>query len=129
MTGSLHELAGRIGHRFGDEELLRTALRHRSWIAENDGHESNERLEFLGDAVLGWVVADLVYRRYDDLAEGKLTDLRKSVVNAIALGGMADRLGVGEREMGRGQGRSKKAAEQIAAEIACDELEAERRTR
>lgn len=232
MTEPLHELAERIGHRFGDEELLRTALRHRSWIAENDGHESNERLEFLGDAVLGWVVADLVYRRHDDMAEGKLTDLRKSVVNAIALGGMAEQLGlgehlmlgrgedaaggrqktsilsdaleaifgaiyldagadvayrvisslfreqmvealagldrldaktrlqelasrvggghvsyrvtdegpdhektffatvfVGEREMGAGEGRSKKAAEQVAAEIACDALEAERHSR
>ena len=104
MTDTLRELAERIGHRFGNEELLRTALRHRSWIAENDGHESNERLEFLGDAVLGWVVADLVYRRHDDLAEGKLTDLRKSVVNAVALSGMAERLGVGEHVMlGRGE--------------------------
>ena len=104
MTDTLRELAERIGHRFGNEELLRTALRHRSWIAENDGHESNERLEFLGDAVLGWVVADLVYRRHDDLAEGKLTDLRKSVVNAVALSGMAERLGVGQHVMlGRGE--------------------------
>ncbi len=104
MTDTLHELAERVGHRFGNEELLRTALRHRSWIAENDGHESNERLEFLGDAVLGWVVADLVYRRHDDLAEGKLTDLRKSVVNAVALGGLAERLGVGQHVMlGRGE--------------------------
>lgn len=104
MTDTLHDLADRVGHRFGNEELLRTALRHRSWIAENDGHESNERLEFLGDAVLGWVVADLVYRRHDDMAEGKLTDLRKSVVNAVALGVMAERLGVGNHLLlGRGE--------------------------
>ena len=57
-------------------------MAHRSWCAETPGEQSNERLEFLGDAVLGWAVADLVYRRYADLPEGKLTDLRKSVVNA-----------------------------------------------
>ena len=58
-------------------------MAHRSWCAEHPGTTSNERLEFLGDAVLGWVVADLAYRRYTDLPEGKLTDVRKSVVNAV----------------------------------------------
>ncbi len=61
-------------------------MAHRSWCAEVSGDEaSNERLEFLGDAVLGWVVADIVFRHFTDLPEGKLTDLRKSVVNATAL--------------------------------------------
>ena len=57
---------------------------------------SNERLEFLGDAVLGWVVADLAYRRHDELTEGKLTDLRKSVVNASALAEVALEIGLGD---------------------------------
>ena len=48
------------------------------------GEPSNERLEFLGDAVLGWVIAEIAFRRHAELAEGKLTDLRKSVVNASA---------------------------------------------
>ena len=61
---------------------MRQALSHRSWCAEYPGNPSNERLEFLGDAVLGWVVADIAYHRYTDLPEGKLTDLRKAVVNA-----------------------------------------------
>jgi ribonuclease-3 len=104
MTEHLVALAARVGYTFANVELLATAMRHRSWIAENDGHESNERLEFLGDAVLGWVVADLVYRRHDDLAEGKLTDLRKSVVNALALAEVASDLGVGEcLQLGRGE--------------------------
>ena len=104
MTESLVALAARVGHTFADIELLATALRHRSWIAENGGFESNERLEFLGDAVLGWVVADLVYRRHDDLAEGKLTDLRKSVVNAVALAEVASELGIGEcLQLGKGE--------------------------
>ena len=59
------------------------------------GEESNERLEFLGDAVLGWIVAELAYRQHADLAEGKLTDLRKSVVNATALAEVATELGIG----------------------------------
>ncbi len=70
-------------------------MHHRSWNAENDGGESNERLEFLGDAVLGWVVADIVYTQHSDLPEGKLTDLRKSVVNANALAEVAVDLGIG----------------------------------
>lgn len=77
---------------------------HRSWIAENEGFTSNERLEFLGDAVLGWVVADIVYRRHSELAEGKLTDLRKSVVNATSLAEVATIIGIGEcLQLGRGE--------------------------
>jgi ribonuclease-3 len=75
---------------------LRQALAHRSWCAESPGEPSNERLEFLGDAVLGWVVADLAFRAYGDLPEGKLTDLRKAVVNASALAQAADEVDLGE---------------------------------
>jgi ribonuclease III len=85
----LDGLSERIGHRFADEELLRRAMAHRSWCAEHPGHKSNERLEFLGDAVLGWMIADIAYRQHSDLPEGKLTDLRKSVVNANALAEVA----------------------------------------
>ncbi|MEZ5273865.1 MAG: ribonuclease III [Ilumatobacteraceae bacterium] len=84
-----------LQHRFADPSLLRRALAHRSWCAEVGGEESNERLEFLGDAVLGWIVAELAYRQHADLAEGKLTDLRKSVVNATALAEVARELGIG----------------------------------
>jgi ribonuclease-3 len=72
-------------------------MAHRSWCAEVPGgaEPSNERLEFLGDAVLGWVVADLAYRRHGELPEGKLTDLRKSVVNAAALADVAVTLDLG----------------------------------
>ena len=119
MTNSLDVLTERIGYKFIDESLLITATRHSSWIAENnnvensiaeksndshDGFESNERLEFLGDAVLGWVVADIMYRRYPDFDEGDLTDMRKVVVNTIALGEVATQLGLGEFVMlGRGE--------------------------
>ena len=101
---TLAALEGRLEYTFGDHALLRRAMAHRSWVAETIGEESNERLEFLGDAVLGWVIADLVYHRFADLAEGALTDLRKSVVNANALALVAIDLGVGEHLLlGRGE--------------------------
>ncbi len=108
----LSALGDRIGHSFADRALLAQALTHRSWVAEHPGSESNERLEYLGDAVLGWVVADLVYRRFTHLDEGSLTDLRKRVVNAQALAEMAVDIGLGGHLLlGRGEdaggGRSK----------------------
>jgi ribonuclease-3 len=109
----LEGLTARIGYRFNDPALLRRAMAHRSWCAEVAGAEaSNERLEFLGDAVLGWVIADLAFRQFADLPEGKLTDLRKSVVNASALAETAKSLDLGTYLMlGRGEdaagGRSK----------------------
>ena len=100
----LSQLSARLGYAFTDISLLETAMHHRSWNAENDGGESNERLEFLGDAVLGWVVADIVYTQHSDLPEGKLTDLRKSVVNANALAEVAVDLGIGQYLMlGKGE--------------------------
>ena len=100
----LSQLSARLGYAFTNISLLETAMHHRSWNAENDGGESNERLEFLGDAVLGWVVADIVYSQHNDLPEGKLTDLRKSVVNANALAEVAMDLGIGEYLMlGKGE--------------------------
>jgi ribonuclease-3 len=88
-------LSARIGYEFTDSALLRRALSHRSWCAESSGQPSNERLEFLGDAVLGWVIADIAYRRHQDLPEGKLTDVRKSVVNATALADVAREIQLG----------------------------------
>ena len=88
-------LAVTIGHEFSNIGLLRQAMAHRSWCAETAGEHSNERLEFLGDAVLGWVIADIAFRQFDALAEGFLTDLRKSVVNATALAEVAELIGIG----------------------------------
>jgi len=103
-VSDLGALEERIGHRFSDRALLHRALNHRSWCAEHPGDESNERLEFLGDAVLGWAVADISYRRFEHTPEGQLTDLRKSVVNALALAGVARGIGLGRHiRLGRGE--------------------------
>ncbi len=99
----LRVLSARIGYEFHDWALLERSLAHRSWCAETRGAVSNERLEFLGDAVLGWAIADIVFHRYP-VAEGQLTDLRKSVVNAIALAEVAQEIGLGDHLLlGRGE--------------------------
>ena len=97
-----------VGHRFADLELLKLALTHSSYSAEEPGEPSNERLEFLGDAVLGWVLADEMFRRHPDFHEGLLTDLRKSVVNAATLAEVARGLGIGPFiRLGRGESRAR----------------------
>src|SRR5262249_57525602 len=75
--------------------LLERALTHRSYAYENGGLPTNERLEFLGDSVLGLVVTDALFRGYPDLPEGHLAKLRAAVVNMRALAGVARSLGVG----------------------------------
>ncbi|MEP7035508.1 MAG: ribonuclease III [Dermatophilaceae bacterium] len=78
-----------------DEALLLRALMHRSYAYENGGLPNNERLEFLGDSVLGLVVTDSLYIRHPDLAEGQLAKLRAAVVNMHALAGVARTLSLG----------------------------------
>jgi ribonuclease-3 len=105
--GALNDLAGRLGHTFGDGELLSRALAHRSWCAETPGNPSNERLEFLGDAVLGLVVTDHIFRSYPLLPEGELAKVRASVVSAAALADVAAELDLGEALLlGKGEDAS-----------------------
>jgi ribonuclease-3 len=103
----LATLVERLGYSFRDPELLERALTHRSWCAEHPGYESNERLEFLGDAVLGLIVADHAFRTYPDHGEGWLSRARASVVRATALAEMATDLGVGDHLLlGKGEDAS-----------------------
>jgi ribonuclease-3 len=74
-------------------ELMIRALTHRSYAYEHGGLPTNERLEFLGDAVLGLVVTDALYRSHPDLPEGQLAKLRASIVNMRALAGVARTVG------------------------------------
>jgi len=88
-------------------ELLTLALTHRSYAYEHGGLPTNERLEFLGDSVLGLVVTDELYRSHPDLPEGQLAKLRASVVNMTSLAGVARELGDGgigpQLLLGRGE--------------------------
>ncbi|HEX3623485.1 MAG TPA: ribonuclease III [Acidimicrobiales bacterium] len=96
-----------MGRPFEDPELLARAMAHRSWCAENPGELSNERLEFLGDAVLGLVVTDYLYRTYPDLPEGQLAQVRASVVNAEALAEVAEEIDIGGGlRLGKGEDAS-----------------------
>jgi ribonuclease-3 len=84
--------------------LYELALTHRSYAFENGHHEHNERLEFLGDAVLGVVVTDLVYHDYPQLAEGEMARLRASAVNTGALAELARELELGRHiRLGKGE--------------------------
>ena len=87
-----------------EPSLLELALTHRSYAYEHGGLPTNERLEFLGDAVLGIVVTDVLYHRYPDLAEGQLAKMRASVVNTRALAQVARGLSLGRwLRLGRGE--------------------------
>jgi ribonuclease-3 len=111
-----------LGLRFLDEELRETALTHRSFAFEHGIDATNERLEFLGDSVLGLVVTDMAFEAFSDMPEGELAKLRAAVVNAQALADVARSLGLGAMvRLGKGEelsgGRDK-------ASILADALEA-----
>jgi ribonuclease III len=93
-----------LGDPILDDELLERALTHRSYAYEHGGLPTNERLEFLGDSVLGLVVTDTLFRIHPDLPEGQLAKLRAAVVNMRALADVARGLGLGACiRLGRGE--------------------------
>ena len=98
------ELRAALGDPVLDPELLERALTHRSYAYENGGLPTNERLEFLGDSVLGVVVTETLYLTHPDLSEGRLAKLRAAVVNARALAGVGREIGLGQHiKLGRGE--------------------------
>lgn len=104
MRGRGTRLERSLHVRFRDPKVRDAALTHRSYAFEQGTEETNERLEFLGDAVLGVVVTDLAYRRFPDLPEGELAKLRAATVNMITLADVARQLGLGrEILLGRGE--------------------------
>ncbi|MDO5534890.1 MAG: ribonuclease III [Propionibacteriaceae bacterium] len=99
----VHELFQELGIEI-DPQLLERALTHRSWAYEHGGAPHNERLEFLGDAVLGVVVTEHLYRTYPDEPEGWLAKMRAAVVNTYALADVARTLGLGSLlKLGKGE--------------------------
>lgn len=89
-------LEGRIGYTFSEPGLLRLALTHRSVSSDNPARKDNERLEFLGDAVLQLIVTDLLYDSYPQLAEGQMAKVRAAVVSRGTLAEVARHLKLGE---------------------------------
>ena len=112
------DLADRLGYAFGDPALLEQAMAHRSWCAEDLSRISNERLEFLGDAVLGLVVAEDTFRSHPELSDGMLSKVRAAVVNTHVLGELALDLGLpAHLRLGRGEDQSGgRAKESILAD-------------
>jgi ribonuclease-3 len=101
---STDELRAALGDPVLDPELLERALTHRSFAYENGQIPTNERLEFLGDSVLGVVVTETLYLAHPDFSEGRLAKLRAAVVNARALADVARKIELGQHIMlGRGE--------------------------
>ncbi len=92
----LSKLEKTIGHKFTNKDLLKEALTHRSYLNENPkwGIEDNERLEFLGDAVLELSVTEELFKRFPERKEGALTSYRAALVNYIMLGKIAMEIGL-----------------------------------
>jgi len=99
---SLQRFINRLGHRFSDSALLEQALTHRSF-----GSSNNERLEFLGDAVLGMVISEMLYRHFPAASEGDLSRLRSVLVKGEALAKMARAIDLGDQlRLGSGELKS-----------------------
>jgi ribonuclease-3 len=116
VPDDLEDLERRLGYEFRDRELLMRALTHRSRAHEDASGTiaDNESLEFLGDAVLGFVIADMLFREFPQLDEGQKSKIKSTLVSSAALGRLARRLGLGGHLMlGRGEektgGRRKQA--------------------
>jgi len=106
----------KIGYTFKKKGLLEQAFTHRSFLNENrePGREHNERLEFLGDAVLELVVTEFLYGKYPDKAEGELTAVRAALVNTISISAAASVLGMNEYLLlSRGEAKDTGRARQI----------------
>lgn len=120
----MQELQTKLNYQFKDRDLILTALTHSSYANEHKC-QSNERLEFLGDSVLGMVVAAYLYRLYPDMSEGKMTRLRAELVCEQSLHRVAGRMGFGEmlrlgkgEELSGGRGRASILADCVEAVIA-----------
>lgn len=123
----IKELEAAIGYRFHNITLLQNALAHSSYANErwHDSLKSNERLEFLGDSILGMVVADHLYRSFPERPEGELTRMRADMVCERALAQVAAKLGLGQHlllgkgeEQGGGRSRDSILADAVESVIA-----------
>ncbi|MBE6986687.1 MAG: ribonuclease III [Ruminococcaceae bacterium] len=123
----MKELETAIGYRFHNITLLQNALAHSSYANErwHNSLMSNERLEFLGDSILGMLVADYLYRTFSDRPEGELTRMRADMVCERALAKIAAQIGLGEHlllgkgeELGGGRSRDSILADAVESVIA-----------
>lgn len=117
---ALHAYLNELGVQM-DAQLFELAFAHRSWAYENGQVESNERLEFLGDAVLQIVVTEYIFRTYPEMPEGHMAKLRASVVSATALARVAEELELGTLiKLGKGEIATGGAAKRSILADACE---------
>ena len=128
----IKDLETAIGYRFDNISLLQNALAHSSYANErwHNSLLSNERLEFLGDSILGMVVAEYLYRNFPDRPEGELTRMRADMVCETSLAAIADRIGLGQHlllghgeEQGGGRSRASILADAVESVIAASFLD------
>ena len=128
----IKDLENAIGYRFRNITLLQNALSHSSFANErwHDSLMSNERLEFLGDSILGMVSAEFLYRNYPDRPEGELTRMRADMVCETSLAKVANQIGLGEHlllghgeEQGGGRNRPSILADAVESVIAASFLD------
>ena len=128
----IKDLEAAIGYRFKNIALLQNALAHSSYANErwHDSLKSNERLEFLGDSILGMVVAEYLYRNFPERPEGELTRMRADMVCEQALAAVANRIGLGAHlllgngeEQGGGRSRNSILADAVESVIAASFLD------
>ncbi len=128
----IKDLEAAIGYRFQNITLLQNALTHSSYANEHwhDSLRSNERLEFLGDSILGMVVAEHLYRNFPDRPEGELTRMRADMVCETSLARIADQLELGKHlllgngeEQGGGRNRPSILADAVESVIAASFLD------
>ena len=128
----IKDLEAAIGYRFRNITLLQNALTHSSYANErwHDSLKSNERLEFLGDSILGMVVAEYLYASYPERPEGELTRMRADMVCETSLAKVADQIGLGQHlllghgeEQGGGRSRASILADAVESVIAASFLD------
>ena len=128
----INELEAAIGYRFKNISLLQNALTHSSYANErwHNSLKSNERLEFLGDSILGMVVAEYLYKTFPDRPEGELTRMRADMVCERTLATIASRIGLGQHlllgngeEQGGGRSRDSILADAVESVIAASFLD------
>ena len=128
----IKDLEAAIGYRFTNITLLQNALAHSSYANErwHNSLMSNERLEFLGDSILGMVVAEYLYRNFPDRPEGELTRMRADMVCETSLAAIADQIGLGQHlllghgeEQGGGRQRASILADAVESVIAASFLD------
>ena len=110
-------IEGRLGYVFKNEKLLEQAFIHKSYFYENEGiaNGHNERLEFLGDAVLQLLISDYLYRNYPEKEEGELSQYRARLVDATALSGYSEKVGISEfLVLGKGERKQERKGSLLA---------------